>query len=120
MAQVEYFFSSAALASRTERPSSVISLLSYSKNSGFSGEVRLMSSSYPDSMLSSLTGSGGTIVGSATGSGGDGGRDADPVVPGGGAGRGTGAFFPPHAMAATANATNVQVAAPRAAVRISI
>ena len=52
----------------------MISLLSYSKNSGFNGELRLMSSSDADAIASSLTGSGGTMVGSATGSGGAGGR----------------------------------------------
>src|SRR6185295_19349473 len=72
----------------------------YSKKTGLNGELRLRSSSDADAIASSRTGSGGTIVGSATGSGGAGGRE--PVVElapggGGGSGRATGAGFLPHA-----------------------
>ena len=86
------------------RPAGVRSLLSYSKNVGLSGELRLRpsrSSSAADEMASALTGSCGTTVGSATGSGGSGGRadveGAGAAVGGGGMGRATGGLLPPQA-----------------------
>src|SRR5438552_16993642 len=77
------------------------SALSRAKNAGLSGELRLRSSSEADEMESLGTGSGGTTVGSATGSGGAGGRvaAADAVVTGGGAGRATGGVFLPQPTA---------------------
>src|SRR5581483_4269577 len=106
--QVGYCLMTAALASSTARASAVRSLLSKSKNTGLSGELRLISSSDADEIASSATGSGGTTVGSATGSGGAGGRAADAAgaaAAGGGAGRATGGFLPPHAAASTATTT---------------
>src|SRR5437867_9372243 len=102
MDQVEYFFRVAAFASSMLLPSALISELSYSKNTGFSGELRFKSSSDAEAMRSSFTGSGGTSVGSATGSGGAGGRAAatgGAGLFGGGAGRAMGGFLPPHAAA---------------------
>src|SRR4051812_31588527 len=99
-AQLVYRFSSAALSSRAFWPSRLRSLLSSSKKTGFSGELRFKSSSEADEIASFGTGSGGTTVGSGTGSGGVGGRFgvAVPVVGGGGiAGRTTGGVFFPHA-----------------------
>src|SRR5580692_2415284 len=124
MVQLGYFFRTAALASRTPGASPAISLLSYSKNTGLSGELRLMSSSVADAMRSSRSGSGGTMVGSATGSGGAGGRAADDGVEGAGAGggiaRATGGFFLPHAETATVNTTRTSSAARGAGKRINI
>src|SRR5580704_6350021 len=116
MVQLGYFFRTAALASRTPGASPAISLLSYSKNTGLSGELRLMSSSEADAMRSSRSGSGGTMVGSATGSGGAGGRppvdgDEGGAAPGGGIARATGGFLPPHAEATTVNTTRTASAA---------
>src|SRR5262245_46223060 len=100
-AQLGYFFNVAAFSSRVFCASALRSLLSYSKNTGFSGELRLRSSSEAEAIASSRTGSGGTTVGSATGSGGAGGRELPlvDVVPGGGGGigRATGGVFLPHA-----------------------
>src|SRR5207253_5591987 len=79
------------------------------KNTGASGEFLFRSSSEADEMASSRTGSGGTIVGSLTGSGGAGGRPgaAGAADGGGGAGRATGGVFLPHAAVITlANAIN--------------
>src|SRR5260370_21901593 len=92
MVQLAYFFNSAAFALSVVCPCALTSLLSSSKNSGCSGELRLMSSSEAERMASSFTGSGGTIDGSATGSGGAGGRvvELPPVAEGGG---GTGRTF---------------------------
>src|SRR5437762_1474645 len=123
--QVEYFFSAEALALRTAWPSALTSLLSSSKNTGLRGELRLRSSSEADAMVSSLTGSGGTMMGSATGSGGAGGRTAGGataavVVDGGGAGRATGAFLPPQAAATTATRIRTHSAARKAADRVDI
>src|SRR2546427_446134 len=77
------------------------SLLSRSKYTGFSGEFLFRSSSEADEIASSRTGSGGTTVGSATGSGGVGRREGAvvAVVVGGGAGRATGGAFLWHAAA---------------------
>src|SRR5206468_9677003 len=75
-AQVEYFFNVAALSSSARCASDDRSLLSKSKKTGLSGELRFRSSSDADEIASSRTGSGGTTVGSATGSGGAGGREA--------------------------------------------
>ena len=71
------------------------------KNTGFSGEFRLMSSIEPAAIESSATGSGGTGVGSGAGAGGSGGG-VTVVEPdgGGGMGRATGGVFFPHAPAA--------------------
>src|SRR5580693_8745975 len=95
-------FSVAASSSSAARAATVRSLLSYSKNAGLSGELRLRSSSAADEMASALTGSCGTTVGSATGSGGAGGRaavdGADAAATGGGGmGRATGGLLPPQA-----------------------
>src|SRR2546426_5280 len=65
-----------------------------------------------DAIASSRTGSGGTIVGSATGSGGAGGRDGGvEIAPGkgGGIGRAMGACFFPHpaTLITTSNRTVV-------------
>src|SRR5262249_47620152 len=93
-AQLAYFLSKPAFSSRTLWLVGPRSLLSSSKNTGFSGELRLRSSSDADEIESSGTGSGGTIVGSRTGSGGVGrGFDAGCVVAGGGIGRATGGGF---------------------------
>src|SRR3954453_9126992 len=100
--QAGYCFSTPALSLSARCASDVRSLLSYSKNAGLSGEFLFRSSSDADEIRSWRTGSGGTIVGSATGSGGAGGRDADPdpAVAGGGGGTGlaTGGFLPPQAL----------------------
>src|SRR3954453_18485725 len=98
--QAGYCFSTPALSLSARCASDVRSLLSYSKNAGLSGEFLFRSSNDADEIRSSRTGSGGTIVGSATGSGGAGGRDAAADPPGGGGGgRGlaTGGFLPPQA-----------------------
>src|SRR5712691_7964672 len=123
--QLVYFFNAEAFAFRTAWPSALTSLLSSSKNTGLSGELRLRSSSEADAMVSSLTGSGGTTMGSATGSGGAGGRAAEgaaafAVVGGGGAGRATGAFLPPHAAATSATKISTHCAAWEAADRVDI
>src|SRR5262249_11728674 len=81
-----------------------------SKKTGFSGEFLFRSSSEADEIASSRTGSGGTIVGSATGSGGAGGREdvpAEDVAGCGGAGRATGGGFFPHAVNAQATAHTI-------------
>src|SRR5262245_10857905 len=85
MIQAPYFLSTSALELRTDWPSDVTSELSYAKNTGRNGESRFRSSSDFDPIASSATGSAGTTVGSATGSGGAGGRGAaEPVEAGGG------------------------------------
>jgi hypothetical protein len=63
-------------------------------------------------MESLATGSGGTIVGSATGSGGAGGRDVavEAVVNGGGAGLATGGAFFPHAAAVSPHNKKIDTA----------
>src|SRR5262245_20845128 len=97
-AQVAYFFSTLAFSFRTCCSALLSSSLSYSKNTGLSGEFLLMSSSDADAIASSRTGSGGTIVGTGTGVGGAGGGGVDDE--GGGAvgkGRTTGALFLWHA-----------------------
>src|SRR5215218_9069989 len=97
--QLGYCLSRPALSLSARWASALRSLLSNSKNAGFSGEVRFRSSRDDVAMRSSRIGSCGTIVGSATGSGGDGGRFVvSPPEPsgGGGAGRATGGFLPPH------------------------
>src|SRR5216684_319368 len=100
---------SAAFSSSADLAALLISELSNSKNAGFSGELRFRSSSDVDEMASSRTGSGGTTMGSETGTGGAGGRgDTAASVPesvGGGAGRAIGGFLPPHAATATVNAS---------------
>src|SRR5262245_18668160 len=99
-AQLLYRLRSAAVSSSVRCPSRVRSLLSSSKKTGFSGELRFKSSSDADAIASLGTGSGGTIVGSRTGVGGAGGRFAvvgSVVVGGGGVGRATGGAFLPHA-----------------------
>src|SRR6187455_2754105 len=96
--QAGYCFSTPAFSLSARCASDVSSLLSYSKNAGLRGEFLFRSSSDADEIRSSRTGSGGTIVGSATGSGGAGGRDAEPDpagVGGGGSGLATGGFLPP-------------------------
>src|SRR4051812_25705314 len=94
--QLGYFFSSAALASSAFCEAALRSLLSSSKYTGISGEFLFKSSSDADEIASSRTGSGGTTVGSLTGSGGAGGRVGlvDAVTGGGGGiGRATGGAF---------------------------
>src|SRR5258706_16401520 len=101
-AQLALRLSSAAFSSSAACPAVVRSLLSYSKNAGLSGDCRLRSSSELDVMLSARTGSGGTMTGSRTGSGGAGGRGGAVVsatAGGGGDGRATGGFFLPQANA---------------------
>src|SRR5262249_61673899 len=74
------------------------------KNPGFDGEVWLGASREAEEIASSRPGSGGTMVGSFTGSGGAGGRAGvagAAVEVGGGAGRATGGVFFPHAMVPT-------------------
>src|SRR6185436_20824198 len=96
----------AAFSSSAAFPASVMSLMSYSKNTGLSGEFLLRSSSVADEIVSARTGSGGTMVGSRTGSGGAGGLDPEASATsggGGGIGRATGGFFPPQAAASIAN-----------------
>ena len=67
-------------------------------------------------IASSRTGSGGTIVGSDTGSGGAGGCDgAVPPGTGGGAGRATGGVFLPQPTAAITDTTAIRSAICRAA-----
>src|SRR4029453_19103343 len=109
MVQLEYFFRASALAARIPLPSLVISLLSYKKNTGLIGELRLRSSSEADAILSSRTGSGGRTVGSGTGSGAAGGGAAAAAAPGpvggGGAARATGGVFLPHAATPAARTT---------------
>src|SRR5439155_23880121 len=93
-------FNVAALSSSARCASDDRSLLSKSKKTGLSGELRFRSSSDADEIASSRTGSGGTTVGSATGSGGAGGREAGVVVlggAGGGIGRAIGVCFLAHA-----------------------
>src|SRR5262249_53590633 len=120
IAHAPYFFSVAAFVSSAVLPSSVISLLSYSKNTGFSGELRFRSSSELDAMASSRSGSGGTSVGSRTGSGGPGTREAEAggAEDGGGGGGilATGGFLAPQAAAVISTMTR----APRAAVEDSL
>src|SRR6476469_2643601 len=72
-----------------------MSPLSYSKNTGFSGELRFKSSSDAVAIASSRSGSGGTVVGSGAGAGGAGGRVDVPEGPAGGdgIGRATGGLF---------------------------
>src|SRR5437764_6099968 len=95
----------AALASRMCCPSVERSLLSRSKKTGRNGEFRFNSSRDADDIASSRTGSGGTIDGSGTATGGAGGRVgavslAEAVAGGGGAvGRAIGAFLRPQAAA---------------------
>src|SRR3954453_21671893 len=99
--QAGYCFSTPALSLSARCASDVSSLLSYSKNAGLSGEVLFRSSSDADEIRSSRTGSGGTMVGSAPGSGGAGGREAvldEEGGGGGGTGLATGGFFPPQAL----------------------
>src|SRR6266487_2131354 len=91
-AQFVYLFSSPAFSSSVFCATGLNSSLSYSKKTGLSGEFLFRSSSDADVIASSRTGSGGTTVGSFTGSGGDGGRAAVVEVEGGGAGRRTGAL----------------------------
>src|SRR5438067_5652193 len=110
MVQVPYFFSSPASWSSALCAAGLRSLLSSSKNTGWSGEFRFKSSSDADEIASSRTGSGGTMAGSVTGSGGAGGRpgvEGAVVAGGGGVGRATGGVFLPHAAAITlANASH--------------
>src|SRR5262249_58219764 len=78
---------------------------------GFNGEVRLRSSSDADETDSSrTTGSGGTMVASRTGSGGAG-RGVVSVATGGGGADGLaiGAFFLPHAVAASTTVSSMAV-----------
>src|SRR5437879_5163670 len=99
------------------------SALSYSKKAGLSGEFRLRSSSEADVIASSRTGSGGTIVGSATGSGGAGGREALSAVVAagaGGVGRATGGLFLWHAVTPSAAITTVAYNAARRFFRPSV
>ncbi len=107
-------FSTAAFSSSTAWASGDTSLLSSSKKTGFSGELRFRSSSDAEAMPSSRTGSGGTTVGSATGTGGAGGREPAVVVPAGGVGRvgrATGGCLLPQAAArTTVNRTGTKAA----------
>src|SRR5436190_8292621 len=106
-AQLGYFLSTDALASSAAWPFASTSALSYSKKTGWSGELRFRSSSDAEAMRSSRAGSGGTTVGSAAGSGGAGGRCAGAVVAGGGGiGRATGGVFLPHPANITIERTN--------------
>src|SRR5438093_7123665 len=91
-AQVGYFFSTAAFSSSVFCAAPESWLLSNSNITGFSSELRLRSSSDADAIVSSRTGSDGTMVGSLTGSGGDGGRPVGEDG-GGGIGRATGPGF---------------------------
>src|SRR3954471_7678343 len=100
-AQLVYRFSSEALSSSAFWFAALSSLLSSSKNTGFSGEFLFRSSSDADEIASSRTGSFGTAIGSETGTGGAGGRAGVEGVAGGGGGigRATGGVFLPHAAA---------------------
>src|SRR5262249_3754832 len=98
MVHVASFFRIAAFSSSVFWPAAPRSLLSSSKNTGLSGDVLFRSSSDADEIASSRTGSGGTIVGSLTGSGGAGGRAGVAGADGGGGGIGRATrrgFFPP-------------------------
>src|SRR5258706_5473414 len=122
-AQLALRLSSAAFSSSAACPAVVRSLLSYSKNAGLSGDCRLRSSSELDVMFSARTGSGGTMTGSRTGSGGAGGRGGAVVsatAGGGGDGRATGGFFLPQANAVTVTNTIIHNAAFASARRIVI
>src|SRR5262245_10453003 len=85
----------AALPSRTCWPSADRSLLSRSKKTGLSGELRFKSSSDADETASSRTGSGGTIAASRTASGGAVGLAGAVLADGGGGtvGLAIGGFF---------------------------
>src|SRR5262249_11738528 len=107
-AQVGFCFIVPAFSCSTACACSVISELSYSKNTGLSGELLFRSSSEADRTLGSRTGSGGTVTGSRTGSGGSGGRvmvdgtpAAAPVGAGGGFTFATGGGFRPQATTTT-------------------
>jgi hypothetical protein len=80
------------------------------------------SSSDAEEIASSGTGSGGTMVGSATGSGGAGGRDGAVGFAGGGggAGRATGGFLPPQATAAARDTTPIQTVRYRTTVIVDL
>src|SRR3954469_21471011 len=111
--QVGYCFSRPASPLSARCASLVSSLLSNSKNAGFIGELRFRSSRDAEVIRSSRIGSGGTTVGSATGSGGAGGRpDASLATGGGGGGEGraTGGFLPPHAASISEHAINAATA----------
>src|SRR5579872_4775946 len=112
--QVGYCLSSWASSVSARWASWVSSLLSYSKNAGFRGELRLRSSSDAEVIRSSRTGSGGTMVGSATGSGGAGGLAPGAPEPaaggGGGAGRATGGFLARQAPITTVHSTSATTA----------
>jgi hypothetical protein len=79
-----------------------------------SGEFLFRSSIDADEIASSRTGSGGTTVGSATGSGGAGGRVGVVVAVGGGAGRATGGAFLWHAAAVVIATTTIRTVVHRA------
>src|SRR5262249_49422436 len=101
-------FSVAAFSSSARWPSRLKSLLSSSKNTGFSGELRFKSSRDAEEIASVGTGSAGTRIGSSTGCGGAGGLPPGSpvfVVGGGGVGRATGGFFFPHAAVVSTHAT---------------
>src|SRR5881296_2571252 len=106
--QVPYFLSRVAFSFSVCCASGDSSSLSNSKNTGLSGEFLFRSSSEAVAIASSRTGSGGTIVGSEIGGGGDGGRGAGVVVPVAvGAGRTTGGGFLWHATPPTSDATAI-------------
>src|SRR5204862_3173899 len=77
-----------------------------------SGELLFRSSSDAAEIASSLTGSGGTMIGSTTGSGGAGGRDGAAVFAGGtggGIGRAIGGFLAPQATAAVNDRSAINI-----------
>src|SRR5688572_28810766 len=88
--QLEYFFSTSAFSAAVARPASSSSALSTPKNTGFSGELRLRSSSVRLEIPSSASGCCGTGSASSTrcGGGAGGGVVIDGGAPtdGGGAG----------------------------------
>src|SRR5262245_1696037 len=99
-----------AFSSSTDFAGGPISSQSSSKITGFNGELRFKSSSDADEIRSSRTGSGGTMVGSLTGSGGAGGRVLAAVFGGGGgAALTTGGCFLPHPAATIAARATMNV-----------
>ena len=109
--QVAYRLSTTAFSSSTDRAGGPISSLSSSKNTGL-GRVAVQVVERRRRNASSRTGSGGTMVGSFTGSGGAGTRVPEAGVTGGGGGicRATGGCFLPQPAATIATRPRMSTA----------
>src|SRR5687768_425929 len=110
--QFGYFFSTSAFSTAVARPTSSSSALSTAKNTGFSGELRLRSSSVRFEMPSSASGCGGTGNASSIRVGGAAGGavvTAGGAAMGGGAGASTGVGRRLQADTATIGASMTMV-----------